>query len=570
MDVYWDGDDRWYRAEVRRRKRLPGGSANPWQPGGALVHELYYPMDRELHWHDLAQVRPCHLPPLQPLHPLPSLPSLQPPATTAPLAPPAPLVPPHPSRPPHPPPPPQNNRDGNRWRPRGWRPIEQGNAWAASGGGAAGGGAAGSGAAAAEEPATPAPRPAARGTKREAGGGPAGSEAEESETEEEIHLFNSATVLVARLTRAMAAAPLCEAPLSAALAYSLTCLLAAYSLTCMLACFTSSAMYTRTQATIGAALAALAGSRMTLGLLRATGAGKVVNRAAKQLAKCNLTISFAGDMTCRAHALVQRWKVVEQRARLRRLSPSKELEKRRAMALEGHGGLYSVDSATAARAKRARLESGPPAAGHTAGHTADDAADDGENAPLSARAAALRPAVDGGGGAGPRDRSRDRTPVSMPKRFAQLPNPAAIRSADQRAAIRQQQAAARSVSSRGKPSDSRAAEEVRCRAFASADEADAHRAVLGGLDAHLAQVRQMRERGSPSPYAQEADTLHAASRQADAMRQMREVVPAAPVVRCCPLGHALVESIRAGLDELEGDESTRVAAFLRCDTCDEP
>ena len=301
----------------------------------------------------------------------------------------------------------------------------------------------------------------------------------------------------------------------------------------------------------------------------------MVNRAAKQLAKCNLTISFAGDMTCRAHALVQRWKEVEQRARLRRLrrlSPSKELEKRRAMALEGHGGLYSVDSATAARAKRARLESGPPAAGHTAGHTADDAADDGENAPLSARAAALRPAVDGGGGAGPRDRSRDRTPVSMPKRFAQLPNPAAIRSADQRAeeAALTQQAAARSVSSRGKLSDSRAAEEVRCRAFASADEADAHRAVLGGLDAHLAQVRQMRERGSPSPYAQEADTLHAASRQADAMRQMREVVPAAPVVRCCPLGHALVESIRARLDELEGDESTRVAAFLRCDTCDEP
>ena len=63
VDVYWDGDDKWYTAEVRRRKRQrvsrwdgkPMGS-----PAGPLVHELYYPADGELHWHDLAQVRPCH------------------------------------------------------------------------------------------------------------------------------------------------------------------------------------------------------------------------------------------------------------------------------------------------------------------------------------------------------------------------------------------------------------------------------------------------------------------------------------------------------------------------------
>ena len=85
VDVYWDGDDRWYTAEVRRRKRQPGGSANPWQPGGALVHELYYPIDRELHWHDFAQVRlrtpsrpysPCR--PCRPRRPCLSCSHLQP------------------------------------------------------------------------------------------------------------------------------------------------------------------------------------------------------------------------------------------------------------------------------------------------------------------------------------------------------------------------------------------------------------------------------------------------------------------------------------------------------------
>ena len=99
MDIYWDGEDRWYAAEVRRRKRLPEAGADRWQPGGALVHEVYYPEDGEFHWHDLAQ----------------------------------------------------NNPDGNRWRPRGWRPVEPGNVWAASGGGAAAGGTA------SEEPADPLP-----------------------------------------------------------------------------------------------------------------------------------------------------------------------------------------------------------------------------------------------------------------------------------------------------------------------------------------------------------------------------------------------------------------------------
>ena len=40
-----------------------------------------------------------------------------------------------------------------------------------------------------------------------------------------------------------------------------------------------------------------------------------------------------------------------------------------------------------------------------------------------------------------------------------------------------------------------------------------------------------------------------------------------PGVRCCPLGHALVQSVRAGVDEPEGEDSLRVAAYLRCDTC---
>ena len=72
------------------------------------MHEVYYPEDGEFHWHDLAQ----------------------------------------------------NNPDGNRWRPRGWRPVEPGNVWAASG--AAAGGAAGSGggaATASKEPAARGPRP---------------------------------------------------------------------------------------------------------------------------------------------------------------------------------------------------------------------------------------------------------------------------------------------------------------------------------------------------------------------------------------------------------------------------
>ena len=259
MDVYWDGDDKWYTAEVRRRKRQPskaplarfasGAFASGTFAAGALVHELYYPADRELHWHDLAQ----------------------------------------------------HNPDGNRWRPRGWRPVEQGNAWAAGGGGVAGGGAAGGGAArgagssgwyqdlkgvwhdgkegvaaeakpegdkvaarhacsfcgrslpgehcrcrcrqqarpkgsmdtaapasgsggaaAVEEPAAaPGPGPAARGKKREAGGGPAGSKAEETgeeveETETEVNAFNSTTLLVVALTRAMElAAPLFKAPVTA-------------------------------------------------------------------------------------------------------------------------------------------------------------------------------------------------------------------------------------------------------------------------------------------------------------------------------------------------------------------
>ena len=310
---------------------------------------------------------------------------------------------------------------------------------------------------------------------------------------------------------------------------------------------------------------------MTLKLLRATGAGKVVNRAAKALAKASLTIWFAEDMARRARALIEQWKVVEQQGILaealeRQAIPSKVLEQQQALALER-------------RAKRARLESGPDAAGHTAGDTANDAAgdgEDGEDAPLSARAAALRPTADGGGGAGLQDRTRDRTPVFMPARFARLPNPAAIRSADLRAeeaARRLTQAAVPSALPRGAQ---------RCRAAGDyadhwhrrhdhepsyAEQADARQAVLGGLDAHLARVRQMRE-GTTDTTGTAADTLRAASRQADAMRQMRESVPAAPVVRCCPLGHALVESIRAAADELEGDESIRVAAFLRCDTCD--
>ena len=36
MEIYWDGEDRWYAAEVRRRKRLPEAGADRWQPGGAL------------------------------------------------------------------------------------------------------------------------------------------------------------------------------------------------------------------------------------------------------------------------------------------------------------------------------------------------------------------------------------------------------------------------------------------------------------------------------------------------------------------------------------------------------
>ena len=342
-------------------------------------------------------------------------------------------------------------------------------------------------------------------------------------------------------------------------------------LACLPYSLSFSPTYARAQATIGAALEALAGSRMTLELLRATGAGKVVNRAAKALAKASLTIWFAGDMACRARALIEQWKVVEQQGILaealeRQAIPSKVLEQQQALALER-------------RAKRARLESGPDAAGHTAGDTANDAVgdgEDGEDAPLSARAAALRPTADGGGGAGLQDRTRDRTPVFMPARFARLPNPAAIRSADLRAeeaARRLKQAAVPSALPR---------EAQRCRAAGDyadhwhrrhdhepsyAEQADAHRAVLGGLDAHLARVRQMRE-GTTDTTGTAADTLRAASRQADAMRQMRESVPAAPVVRCCPLGHALVESIRAAADELEGHESIRVAAFLRCDTCD--
>ena len=322
---------------------------------------------------------------------------------------------------------------------------------------------------------------------------------------------------------------------------------------------------------------------MTLKLLRATGAGKVVNRAAKVLAKASHTIWFAGDMACRARALIEQWKVVEQQGILaealeRQAIPSKVLEQQQALALER-------------RAKRARLESGPDAAGHTAGDTANDAVgdgEDGEDAPLSARAAALRPTADGGGGAGLQDRTRDRTPVFMPKRFAQLPNPAAIQSADRRAGeasrrLGESVPAAPVVSPRGKQMSRAAGDLFRAAHFTYANEAEAQRALLGGLDAHLARVRQMREsvpmdgasphaldeedgRGA-SPEAQ-ADALRKKSREEEAARKLREAAPAAPVVRCCPLGHALVESIRAAADELEGDESIRVAAFLRCDTCD--
>ena len=35
VEIYWDGEDRWYAAEVRRRKRLPEAGAERWQPGGA-------------------------------------------------------------------------------------------------------------------------------------------------------------------------------------------------------------------------------------------------------------------------------------------------------------------------------------------------------------------------------------------------------------------------------------------------------------------------------------------------------------------------------------------------------
>ena len=79
----------------------------------------------------------------------------------------------------------------------------------------------GGAAAAAEPAASPGPRPAARGMKREVGGGPAGSKAEETgeeagETEAEVNAFNSTTLLVVALTRAMAlAAPLFKAPLTA-------------------------------------------------------------------------------------------------------------------------------------------------------------------------------------------------------------------------------------------------------------------------------------------------------------------------------------------------------------------
>lgn len=79
----------------------------------------------------------------------------------------------------------------------------------------------GGAAAAAEPAASPGPRPAARGMKREVGGGPAGSKAEETgeeveETETEVNAFNSTTLLVVALTRAMElAAPLFKAPVTA-------------------------------------------------------------------------------------------------------------------------------------------------------------------------------------------------------------------------------------------------------------------------------------------------------------------------------------------------------------------
>ena len=79
----------------------------------------------------------------------------------------------------------------------------------------------GGAAAAAEPAAAPGPRPAARGMKREVGGGPAGSKAEETgeeadETEAEVNAFNSTTLLVVALTRAMElAAPLFKAPVTA-------------------------------------------------------------------------------------------------------------------------------------------------------------------------------------------------------------------------------------------------------------------------------------------------------------------------------------------------------------------
>ena len=58
-------------------------------------------------------------------------------------------------------------------------------------------------------------------------------------------------------------------------------------------------------------------------------------------------------------------------------------------------------------------------------------------------------------------------------------------------------------------------------------------------------------------FLQEADTLLART------RQLREYVPAVPLARCCPLGHALVESRNTS----DGDGGIRVAASLRCDTC---
>merc|ERR1740139_1580898 len=214
---------------------------------------------------------------------------------------------------------------------------------------------------------------------------------------------------------------------------------------------------------------------------------------------------------------------VEQQGRLaealeRQAIPSKALEERQALVL-------------ARRAERARLELNLPAAGNTA-DTAEHMAGNGEDIPLSARAFALRPTSGVGGGASSDLRYRG---PGMSAGYINATSSPALRQAAARSALSLSRGDLRCNA------DLRAAED---HAHVTdkpsyAEGADAQRALLGGLDAHPARVRQL-----------------------------RESVPAVPLLRCCPLGHTLVEGIWAGANELEGDDSMKVAAFLRCGACD--